>query len=138
MRVIEILSGDYWEVYIDKNIFKPLRMHRSYFDHTPYHLLPYRSNNYTVVDGTPGQLWISNPKTPFSPAAMPAATKSGILFATCKRQGERRHEGGPARSARAASAAPSSTTCAGCAARPPASRRSAATSPSSGWMRADG
>ena len=52
-RVIEILSGDDWEVYIDKNIFKPLRMHRSYFDHTPYHLLPYRSNNYTVVDGTP-------------------------------------------------------------------------------------
>jgi CubicO group peptidase (beta-lactamase class C family) len=52
-RVIEILSGDDWEVYVDKNIFKPLGMHRSYFDHTPYHLLPYRSNNYTVVDGTP-------------------------------------------------------------------------------------
>jgi CubicO group peptidase (beta-lactamase class C family) len=28
-------------------------MHRSYFDRTPYHLLRYRSNNYTVRDGIP-------------------------------------------------------------------------------------
>jgi CubicO group peptidase (beta-lactamase class C family) len=52
-RVIEILSGDDYEVYVDKNILKPLGMHRSYFDVTPYHLLQYRSNNYTVRDGRP-------------------------------------------------------------------------------------
>jgi CubicO group peptidase (beta-lactamase class C family) len=52
-RIIEILSGDDYEVYVDKNIFKPLRMHRSYFDRTPYHLLPFRSNNYRVEKGIP-------------------------------------------------------------------------------------
>jgi len=45
-RVIELLSGDDYEVYIDKNIFKPLEMHRSYFDRTPYHLLRHRSASY--------------------------------------------------------------------------------------------
>jgi CubicO group peptidase (beta-lactamase class C family) len=52
-RIMEILTGDDYEVYIDKNVFKPLGMHRSYFDRTPYHLLPFRSNNYTVRDGVP-------------------------------------------------------------------------------------
>ena len=52
-RIIEILSGDPYEAYIDKNIFKPLGMYRSYFDNTPYHLLKYRSNNYYVEDGKP-------------------------------------------------------------------------------------
>jgi CubicO group peptidase (beta-lactamase class C family) len=52
-RVIEAVSGEEWEVYVEKNILRPLEMHRSYFDFTPYHLLPFRSNNYTVVDGVP-------------------------------------------------------------------------------------
>jgi CubicO group peptidase (beta-lactamase class C family) len=52
-RIIELLAGEDYEVYVDKNIFKPLAMHRSYFDRTPYHLLPFRSNNYTVRDGSP-------------------------------------------------------------------------------------
>ena len=38
-QIIERLSGDDYEVYVDKNILKPLEMHRSYFDATPYHLL---------------------------------------------------------------------------------------------------
>ncbi|MGD8726202.1 MAG: serine hydrolase domain-containing protein [Gemmatimonadales bacterium] len=50
-RVIEQLTGDDYEVYVDKNILKPLGMYRSYFDHTPYHLLAHRSNNYYVEDG---------------------------------------------------------------------------------------
>ena len=50
-RVIERLTLDDYEVYIDKNIFKPLEMHRSYFDATPYHLLPDRSASYYVEDG---------------------------------------------------------------------------------------
>lgn len=50
-RIIESLSGDDYEVYIDKNILKPLDMYATYFDHTPYHLLKHRSNNYHIVDG---------------------------------------------------------------------------------------
>jgi CubicO group peptidase (beta-lactamase class C family) len=52
-RIIELLSGEDYEVYVDKNVLRPLGMRRAYFDHTPYHLLEYRSNNYTVVAGEP-------------------------------------------------------------------------------------
>ena len=37
-RVIEQISGDPWEVYVQKNIFNPLGMTRSYFASTPYYL----------------------------------------------------------------------------------------------------
>src|SRR5215204_3492752 len=50
-RIIEKLSGDSYEVYIDKNILKPLEMYSSYFDATPYHLLKYRSHSYYMRDG---------------------------------------------------------------------------------------
>jgi CubicO group peptidase (beta-lactamase class C family) len=50
-RVIELITHDDFEVYIDKNIFKPLEMYRSYFDATPYHLLKYRSHSYYFEDG---------------------------------------------------------------------------------------
>lgn len=50
-RIIEELSGEDIEVYLDKNILKPLGMYHSYFDHTPYHLLKHRSNNYYIRKG---------------------------------------------------------------------------------------
>jgi CubicO group peptidase (beta-lactamase class C family) len=50
-RVVEQLSGDPYQVYVDKNIFKPLEMHHSYFDATPYHLLKNRSHSYYLKDG---------------------------------------------------------------------------------------
>jgi CubicO group peptidase (beta-lactamase class C family) len=50
-RVIELITRDDYEVYIDKNIFKPLEMSNSYFDTTPYHLLKYRSHSYWLTDG---------------------------------------------------------------------------------------
>lgn len=50
-RVIEQLTGDDYEVYIDKNIFKPLEMHRSYFDATPQHLLKHRAQSYHLKEG---------------------------------------------------------------------------------------
>lgn len=50
-EVIEQLSGDDYEVYIDKNIFKPLRMYNSYFDATPNHLLKHRCQSYWLKDG---------------------------------------------------------------------------------------
>ncbi|MBA3632292.1 MAG: beta-lactamase family protein [Acidobacteria bacterium] len=56
-RIIELITKDDYEVYIDKNIFKPLEMYRSYFDATPYHLLKYRSHSYFIENGkrTPGR-----------------------------------------------------------------------------------
>lgn len=50
-QVIERLSGEDYEVYVDKNILKPLGMHASYFDRTPLHLLSHRSHSYYVRDG---------------------------------------------------------------------------------------
>ncbi len=50
-RIIEKLTGDDYEVYVDKNILKPLEMHSSYFDATPYHLLKHRSHSYYMRDG---------------------------------------------------------------------------------------
>jgi CubicO group peptidase (beta-lactamase class C family) len=50
-RIIEKLTGDDYEVYVDKNILKPLEMHQSYFDATPYHLLKNRSHSYYIRDG---------------------------------------------------------------------------------------
>ncbi len=50
-QVIERLSGEDYEVYVDKNILKPLGMHASYFDRTPPHLLRHRSRSYHVHKG---------------------------------------------------------------------------------------
>jgi len=47
-RVIEALSGDPYETYVQKNILTPLGMTRSYYNISPYHLARDRSNNYTV------------------------------------------------------------------------------------------
>jgi len=45
-QIIERLSGDDFEVYIDKNILKPLGMHSSYFDRAPYFLEPHVAASY--------------------------------------------------------------------------------------------
>ena len=45
-QIIERLSGDDFEVYIDKNILKPLEMHSSYFDRAPYFLESHISASY--------------------------------------------------------------------------------------------
>src|SRR6476660_1647289 len=49
-RIIELFSGDDYEVYIHKNIFMPLGMTRSFFDRAPYHLVAHRSHSYTASD----------------------------------------------------------------------------------------
>ncbi len=51
-RIIELLSGDDYEVYIAKNLFMPLGMTRSFFDRAPYHLVAHRSHSYRRVDGS--------------------------------------------------------------------------------------
>lgn len=45
-QVIERLSGEDYEIYIDKNVLRPLGMHASYFDRTPAYLLKHRSHSY--------------------------------------------------------------------------------------------
>ncbi len=55
-RVIEAISGDPWESYVQKNIFEPLGLTRSYFGATPYYLAADRSNNYSLRrDSTTGR-----------------------------------------------------------------------------------
>jgi CubicO group peptidase (beta-lactamase class C family) len=49
-RVIELLSGDDYEVYVTKNILMPLGMQRTFFDRAPYFLRPYRSHSYVRDD----------------------------------------------------------------------------------------
>jgi CubicO group peptidase (beta-lactamase class C family) len=49
-RIIQLFSGDDYEVYIVKNIFMPLGMTRSFFDRAPYHLLEHRSHSYERTD----------------------------------------------------------------------------------------
>ena len=45
-EIIERLSGDYFEVYMEKNVLRPLGMDRAYYDRAPYHLLRYRSHSW--------------------------------------------------------------------------------------------
>ena len=53
-RVIEAISGDPWETYVQKNIFAPLGLDSSYFGATPYYLAADRSNNYTLERDSTG------------------------------------------------------------------------------------
>lgn len=55
-QAIERLTGDDYEVFVDKNILKPLSMTRSYFDRTPYHLQRHRSHSYQIGRGEPKDL----------------------------------------------------------------------------------
>ncbi|MFO1076825.1 MAG: serine hydrolase domain-containing protein [Planctomycetota bacterium] len=45
-RALALLSGDDYEVYMQKNVLSPLGMAHSYFDVTPYHLQRFRSHSY--------------------------------------------------------------------------------------------
>jgi len=53
-RVIEKVTGDPYQVYVQKNILTPLGMTRSYYNVSPYHLAGDRSNNYTIRTNTDG------------------------------------------------------------------------------------
>jgi CubicO group peptidase (beta-lactamase class C family) len=48
-RAIEKLTGDPWAVYVQKNLWTPLGMDRSYVGATPYHLAADRSHGYRVA-----------------------------------------------------------------------------------------
>lgn len=48
-RVVETLTGDPWAVYVQKNIWTPLRLDRSYVGATPWRLAAQRSHGYRVA-----------------------------------------------------------------------------------------
>ena len=52
-RVIELLTNEDYEVYVDKNVLRPLEMRSAYFDRTPYYQLPHRSASYFLRGGKP-------------------------------------------------------------------------------------
>ncbi|MGH7471731.1 MAG: serine hydrolase domain-containing protein [Longimicrobiales bacterium] len=66
-RIIEQLSGDPWESYVQKNIFAPLRLDRSYFRTTPYYLADQRSHNYYVRKDSSNVERISDNGPDFNP-----------------------------------------------------------------------
>lgn len=47
-RIVEIETGDPWEVYVQKNILTPLGLTHSYFGVTPYFLAAHRANSYAL------------------------------------------------------------------------------------------
>ncbi len=49
-RIIEQITGDPWAVHIQKNVWAPLGMTRSYVGATPYHLARDRSHGYRIAD----------------------------------------------------------------------------------------
>jgi CubicO group peptidase (beta-lactamase class C family) len=54
-RIIEAITGDAWQAYVQKNILAPLGMTRSYFGVTPAWLARHRSNGYTVRTDSAGR-----------------------------------------------------------------------------------
>ena len=67
-RIIEQLSGDPWETYIQKNIFSPLGLARSYFGATPYYLAADRSHRYYVLrDSASGRDTLVDEGADFNP-----------------------------------------------------------------------
>ncbi len=53
-RIIEQLTGDPWETYVQKNILTPLGLTRSYFGVTPYWLAADRADSYAISNDSTG------------------------------------------------------------------------------------
>ncbi|MEP6495919.1 MAG: serine hydrolase domain-containing protein [bacterium] len=66
-RVIEQITGDPWDAYVQKNIFAPLGLDRSYFRSTPYFLAEHRSHNYDIVKDSAGRERFTDNGADFDP-----------------------------------------------------------------------
>jgi CubicO group peptidase (beta-lactamase class C family) len=66
-RIVEQLSGDPWETYVQKNIFAPLNLTHSYFGITPYYLEADRSHNYTRLRDAGGAETVRDNGAEFDP-----------------------------------------------------------------------
>ncbi len=54
-RVVEAVTGDPYQVYVQKNILTPLGMTRSFYNVSPYHLAADRADSYEIVLDEKGQ-----------------------------------------------------------------------------------
>lgn len=66
-RVVEQITGDPWEDYVQKNIFAPLELRWSYFRSTPYYLAAHRSHNYYVQKDSSGREQLVDNGADFDP-----------------------------------------------------------------------
>jgi CubicO group peptidase (beta-lactamase class C family) len=66
-RIVEQLTGDPWESYVQKNVFAPLGLSRSYFRATPYYLAGDRSHNYYVTKDDGGATRVVDNGADFDP-----------------------------------------------------------------------
>jgi CubicO group peptidase (beta-lactamase class C family) len=66
-RIIEALTGDAWQTYVQKNILAPLGMTRSYFGITPAWLAAHRSNGYAVRSDSAGRTTVVATGREFDP-----------------------------------------------------------------------
>ena len=66
-RVIQHITGDPWEDYVNKNIFSPLELRWSYFRSTPYYLAAHRSHNYYIQRDTAGRTQLVDNGADFDP-----------------------------------------------------------------------
>lgn len=66
-RVVEQVTGDPWDAYVQKNIFAPLELTRSYFRGTPYYLAAHRSHNYHVRKDSAGRPQLVDNGADFDP-----------------------------------------------------------------------
>jgi CubicO group peptidase (beta-lactamase class C family) len=66
-RIVEIISGDPWESYVQKNLFAPLGMTRSFFRLSPYHLQEHRSHRYAVRRDEAGTVSVEDLGSEFDP-----------------------------------------------------------------------
>jgi CubicO group peptidase (beta-lactamase class C family) len=55
-RIVELITNDPWQGYVQKNIFAPIGLTESSFGTTPYHLAPRRSHGYTVLRNGSGDV----------------------------------------------------------------------------------
>ena len=66
-RIVEAVTGDPWDAYVQKNIFAPLELTRSYFRGTPYFLAAHRSHNYYVRKDSSGRQTVTDNGPDFDP-----------------------------------------------------------------------
>jgi CubicO group peptidase (beta-lactamase class C family) len=66
-RILEALTGDAWQTYVQKNILAPLAMTRSYFGITPAWLAAHRSNGYAIRPDSAGRTTVVATGREFDP-----------------------------------------------------------------------
>jgi CubicO group peptidase (beta-lactamase class C family) len=54
-RVVEVVTGDPFQVYVQKNILTPLGMTRTFYNVSPYHLAADRADSYEILTDAQGR-----------------------------------------------------------------------------------